>query len=350
MGGLSRDDIYRLTRAYLQQLDEEADGDELKCMDIGVIFDKMPLKAFGRIVIPTVVQELLHLGLVAQCTSNNQVRITKHGKERISRTVEANAFYVLETLVSEQKDEVGRVTVHGTRLAELTALTPSEINDAVNILEESGMVKSLKAIGTRPYTFYTVALTSRGRYEYERRQSMPQNTETVEQRIAISPVPVGSPYGFTDEDWELVTTRKNDHTKIYIVFGFQFESSYYNRNSLVENIEFMFADALHEYKKNDRSASDVEIEFKTLAAGYGGHLFNQIACDIISSDIVVFDISDRNTNVMIELGVALTWGTRVLLIRDYRSPKDISTDISGQTWAEYSNDGINFLILNTKQN
>ena len=45
---------------------------------------------------------------------------------------------------------------------------------------------------------------------------------------------------------------------------------------------------------------------------------------------------------MIELGVALTWGTRVLLIRDYRSPKDISTDISGQTWAEYSNDGINF--------
>jgi hypothetical protein len=41
MGGLSRDDIYRLTRAYLQQLDEEVDGDESKCMDIGVIFDKV---------------------------------------------------------------------------------------------------------------------------------------------------------------------------------------------------------------------------------------------------------------------------------------------------------------------
>lgn len=45
---------------------------------------------------------------------------------------------------------------------------------------------------------------------------------------------------------------------------------------------------------------------------------------------------------MIELGVALTWGTRVLLIRDHRSPKDTTTDVSGQTWAEYSDDGINF--------
>lgn len=285
MNGLGRDDIRRLTRAYLYQLNEEVDGDESKCMDINVIFEKMPLKAFGRIVIPTIIQELLHLGLVAQCINNNQVRITRQGKERISRTVEANAFYVLETLVSEQKDETGRVTLHGTRLAELTALTPSEINDAVSILEESGMVESLKAIGTRPYTFYNVTLTSRGRYEYERHQSTPQNTEIGEHRVAISPVPIGSPYGFTDEDWELVTTRKNDHTKIYIVFGFEFESSYYNRNSLAENIESMFADALHEYRKNDRSVSDVEIEFKTLAAGYGGHLFNEIACDIISSDI-----------------------------------------------------------------
>ena len=56
-GGLSRGDIRWLTRAYLQQLGEEVDGDESKCMDRDIIFDKMPLKAFGRAVIPTVVQE-----------------------------------------------------------------------------------------------------------------------------------------------------------------------------------------------------------------------------------------------------------------------------------------------------
>jgi hypothetical protein len=35
---------------------------------------------------------------------------------------------------------------------------------------------------------------------------------------------------------------------------------------------------------------------------------------------------------MIEIGVALTWGIRILIIRE-KNAKDIPTDISGQTWA-----------------
>jgi len=42
-----------------------------------------------------------------------------------------------------------------------------------------------------------------------------------------------------------------------------------------------------------------------LSAGYGRHLFNEIASDIISADIAVFEASDLNANVMIEIGVAL---------------------------------------------
>jgi hypothetical protein len=51
-------------------------------------------------------------------------------------------------------------------------------------------------------------------------------------------------------------------------------------------------------------------------------------------DIAVFDVSDLNPNVMIEIGVALTWGIRMLLIRENGSPTPPS-DISGQTWAKY---------------
>jgi len=79
-----------------------------------------------------------------------------------------------------------------------------------------------------------------------------------------------------------------------------------------------------------------------LSAGYGEHLFNEIASDIISADIAVFDASDRNPNVMIEIGVALTWGIRLLPIREKNAPT-LPSDISGQVWAEYSKNGLGFL-------
>jgi hypothetical protein len=71
-----------------------------------------------------------------------------------------------------------------------------------------------------------------------------------------------------------------------------------------------------------------------LGAGYGEHVFNEIAREIISTDIAVFDTSDLNPNVMLEMGVALTWGVRVLPIRSSDCPMPPS-DISGQTWAAY---------------
>lgn len=68
----------------------------------------------------------------------------------------------------------------------------------------------------------------------------------------------------------------------------------------------------------------------------GEHLFNEIARDIISADIAIFDTSDLNPNVMVEMGVALTWGVGVLPIKHQDCPKPPS-DISGQTWADYKN-------------
>ncbi|MGC1927711.1 MAG: hypothetical protein WA667_01945 [Candidatus Nitrosopolaris sp.] len=44
---------------------------------------------------------------------------------------------------------------------------------------------------------------------------------------------------------------------------------------------------------------------------------------------------------MIEIGVALTWGVRLLPIREREAPKPPS-DISGQTWAEYIRDRLEF--------
>jgi hypothetical protein len=43
---------------------------------------------------------------------------------------------------------------------------------------------------------------------------------------------------------------------------------------------------------------------------------------------------------MVEIGVALAWGVRVLPIK--KKGRKPPTDISGQTWADYTMDGLKF--------
>ena len=85
----------------------------------------------------------------------------------------------------------------------------------------------------------------------------------------------------------------------------------------------------------------ITLRYRNLHAGYGEHLFNEIARDIIGADIAVFETSDLNPNVMLEMGVALTWGVRVLPIKRHDRPEPPS-DVSGQTWVNYSNDAAAF--------
>ncbi len=108
------------------------------------------------------------------------------------------------------------------------------------------------------------------------------------------------------------------------------------RNAIESEFERAFAAARPKVKR------DVTLDFRPLAAGYGSHLFNEIARDIIAADIAVFETSDLNPNVMIEMGVALTWGTRVHPIRHHAAPTPPS-DISGQTWAAYDANGATWM-------
>ena len=46
-------------------------------------------------------------------------------------------------------------------------LSPQEINDAVEILQQNGYVQVIRTLGTAPYRFRGAELTSKGRLEYE---------------------------------------------------------------------------------------------------------------------------------------------------------------------------------------
>jgi hypothetical protein len=256
-------------------------------------------------------------------------------------TIEEDAGVILQALEGVPRDSLGRAFMNAQQIQAVTDLEPARIDDAIAILEEAGLITLYKWMGTASYPFGEAVLTPRGRYELERARSVQEDHVETSPTISRPPLPVGSPYGFTYEDWEYVAERRSLSDVISVVMGYQFESEHYETAILVENIRASFEDAVDKYR-NLPGALDVTLDFRPLAAGYGEHLFNEIARDIIVADIAVFETSDLSPNVMVELGVALTWGIRVLPIKLEGRPKPPS-DISGQTWADYRDSGAHFV-------
>ena len=255
-------------------------------------------------------------------------------------TIEENSFAILRALADREADSHGRAYIDGAELAALTGLEPAEINNAVEILVESDLANWHRDMLTAPYSFRRVTITPRGRYELEQAAKDAAHA-TMEPEALRRPTPVGSPYGFSDEDWEFVMAERSHPSQLRVVLGHQFESDHYDTDKLQENVRASFQNAVDKLSA-DRSGERIELVFKPLAAGYGEHLFNEIARDIIAADIAVFETSDLNPNVILELGVALTWGVRVLPIKKEGQPRPPS-DISGQTWADYRDSASEFV-------
>lgn len=247
--------------------------------------------------------------------------------------IELNAIRLLELMVNNDME-----LFENTWLQEHSGLAPRDINDAIDYLESIGAIEVFKYLGTAPYDFGNVEIKSRGRYIYneiiaEREANEAKNKE-LGNRLPVPPLnPIGSPYGFTEDDWEIVALQKEAAKTLYVVLGMQVKSNFYDNQTLSQNIQSLFQNALQQ--SNDKHQdSSFELHFEQLSAGLGGHLFNEIARNIIGADIAVFETSDLNPNVMLEMGVALTWGVRVLPFKEKEAPRPPS-DISGQTWIDY---------------
>jgi hypothetical protein len=227
-------------------------------------------------------------------------------------------------------------------LQEHTDLTPRDINDAVDYLESIGAIEVGKYLGTAPFDFGDVELKSRGRYIYNEIAAERESSKAKNQDRSIAlptrPLnPIGSPYGFNENDWVTVSLQKEETQTLYVVMGMQFESRFYDNDILSRNVQDIFQKAIEQCNEHHPNGK-IQLHFERLSAGLGEHLFNEIARNIIGADIAVFETSDLNPNVMLEMGVALTWGVSVLLIKEKEAPKPPS-DISGQTWIDYEESG-----------
>jgi hypothetical protein len=248
------------------------------------------------------------------------------------------AEYALPTYANPEED-----THRGCHLLSdghiKATLPPRRALDAAVFLEDNGCAHVNRFNDGK----FNVWLTPLGQYQYKLLMTTSGDPDDAQSespngpRIPRLPAPIGSPYGFTDHDWEYIDSRNQEQGQLRVVFGYQFRSDHYDSIRLVENLKHEFEGAVDQY--NSKPGHDkISLDFKELRAGLGEHVFNQIVRDIISSHIAIFETSDQNPNVMIEMGIALTWGVRVLPIRAKGRPQPPS-DISGQTWAVYRNSG-----------
>src|ERR687891_2631465 len=122
-------------------------------------------------------------------------------------------------------------------LAAITGLSPEEINDTVAILVDAGFVEWLQGMGTALYLFSVVSMPPRGRYEYERLMREPPPGPREDTQIFRPSAPVGSPYGFTPEDWETVSIRKRARDILYVVLDYQWRSKHDYSSMLRRHVE-----------------------------------------------------------------------------------------------------------------
>lgn len=75
----------------------------------------------------------------------------------------------------------------------------------------------------------------------------------------------------------------------------------------------------------------INLEFQGLGGKQTGSIFCDICCQIQKSDIILFDISSHNINVLFELGLAIGSGAYIYLLRSKHQKKPIKkfTDLSG---------------------
>jgi len=213
----------------------------------------------------------------------------------------------------------------------------------VDYLDDRDLIERHNYMGTSPFDFGHIHLNSRGNYVYHDLQNSSEDNSEISpsEIVSIQPLAAGSPFGFTDLDWEYVQQELGKPHTLKIIFGYQFKSAHYDSEKLKSNLKKHLEEVVAAYNEQS-GVIQINLNFKPLAAGYGEHLFNQLARDIISSDIAIFETSDMNPNVMLEMGVALTWGKRVLPIKLKGCPIP-PADISGQTYADYLSSGESFL-------
>jgi hypothetical protein len=118
----------------------------------------------------------------------------------MSNKIVDNASKVLVALFENNPEQ--NLQFDGNEIAKLTGLSAIDINDAIEFLDDRGLIERLNYMGTAPFYFGQVSLNSRGNYLYHEinnQENILDNDRHISSEIiSKQPLAAGSPFGFTD--------------------------------------------------------------------------------------------------------------------------------------------------------
>lgn len=116
----------------------------------------------------------------------------------------------------------------------------------------------------------------------------------------------------------------NEHT---VFLGYQFKSNYCRQVDLLSCIQLAVNIA-----NQDLNKDGLKLSFKRVGSNEGLHISCEICEQISDASICIFEISDKNPNVLFELGLAA--GKEIILLKHINSP-DVPSDLSGIKYVNY---------------
>lgn len=126
---------------------------------------------------------------------------------------------------------------------------------------------------------------------------------------------------------------------IIITLCYQFESDFYS-NKLLKNTIISATQAAEDM------LTDVNMAFEDIEeAIHSTEVRQNVTTSIRKADIVIFEISDLNHNVMYELGIANTLGKPIILLREESSKNDLPSDVNQFIYLKYNKNRMDTLIM-----
>jgi len=126
---------------------------------------------------------------------------------------------------------------------------------------------------------------------------------------------------------------------IIITLCHQFESEFYSSKLLKNTI-------ISATQVAEDMLMDVNMAFEDIEeAIHSSEVRQNVTTSIRKADIVIFEISDLNHNVMYELGIANTLGKPIILLREESSKKELPSDVNQFIYLKYNKNKMDTLIL-----
>jgi|ERR1700730_6608470 len=139
---------------------------------------------------------------------------------------------------------------------------------------------------------------------------------------------------FSAEELKKLDQRYRSKKNVFVRFGYQWSDGQGSRRHLSIALRNRLRELFGEVS-DSTGRSDYQLNYSSLRAQAGSPVMHRIIFDILSADLLFFDVTHINGNVFFELGVAYAANKNLFLLHEGIARK-MPSDLAGLTYCNYS--------------